>query len=308
MKVFAPNYYKKFHCIADKCKHSCCIGWEIDIDEDTLELYNNVKGTFGDKLRKNIEIDNNCASFKLGENERCPFLNESNLCDIILNLGEDSLCQICSDHPRFRNFYSNRIEMGLGLACEGTTRIIVNGNTSFQLIMLEDAESPTEPYENELDFFKLRADIFEIIDSNSTFEVITETISKKFSIKFPEKSLNEWIDIYLKLERLDDNWDNLLTKAKSHKNTSISIQHQYEKPLKNLLTYFIYRHLGESVYDNNFNGRLLFAFLSCYLISALCNVEDNIEEVARMYSSEIEYSDENLIKLIELLQKESLKV
>ena len=36
MKTYAPKYYQQFHCIADKCKHSCCIGWEIDIDKDVF--------------------------------------------------------------------------------------------------------------------------------------------------------------------------------------------------------------------------------------------------------------------------------
>ena len=35
MKIFAPDYYRDFKCSAGNCKHSCCIGWEIDIDEDT---------------------------------------------------------------------------------------------------------------------------------------------------------------------------------------------------------------------------------------------------------------------------------
>ena len=37
MKLFAPKYYTEFSCIADRCRHSCCIGWEIDIDADTAE-------------------------------------------------------------------------------------------------------------------------------------------------------------------------------------------------------------------------------------------------------------------------------
>ena len=57
MKVFAPNYYKKFSCIADKCKHSCCIGWEIDIDDATSEQYKNINTDFGKKLNNNIVID-----------------------------------------------------------------------------------------------------------------------------------------------------------------------------------------------------------------------------------------------------------
>lgn len=43
MKLYAPEYYKNFKCIADKCEHSCCIGWEIDIDEETLKKYENLE-------------------------------------------------------------------------------------------------------------------------------------------------------------------------------------------------------------------------------------------------------------------------
>ena len=44
MKFRIPKYYKQFHCIADKCKDSCCsAGWEIDIDEESLNLYKSVK-------------------------------------------------------------------------------------------------------------------------------------------------------------------------------------------------------------------------------------------------------------------------
>ena len=51
MTEIFPNYYDKFKCIADKCRHSCCIGWEIDIDDDTMELYNSI----GDEnILKNI--------------------------------------------------------------------------------------------------------------------------------------------------------------------------------------------------------------------------------------------------------------
>ena len=39
MKLCAPKYYKKFRCIADKCEHNCCVGWEIDVDESALEKY-----------------------------------------------------------------------------------------------------------------------------------------------------------------------------------------------------------------------------------------------------------------------------
>ena len=39
MKTVVPSYYKEFRCIADKCNHSCCKGWEIDIDDETYKKY-----------------------------------------------------------------------------------------------------------------------------------------------------------------------------------------------------------------------------------------------------------------------------
>ena len=307
MKVFAPNYYKKFSCIADKCKHSCCIGWEIDIDDATSEQYKNINTDFGKKLNNNIVIDDNYAYFKLRDNDRCPFLNDNNLCEIILNLGENSLCQICSDHPRFRNYYGDRIEMGLGLTCEEVARIIIDEKENFELVEIDENQEICNIYDDEIDFFDIRNQIFEIIENDDNFNSIIEKLFNKFNIKNPGISVCELAEIYYNLERLDDVWGKMLKEIKNFNNIEQSLPCLYEKTLKNLLCYFIYRHLGECIYDGNFKGRLLFAIISCEMISKLTKVGYNIYDVARMYSSEIEYSDENLNKLIEFLQSKSLE-
>ena len=92
MKKLAPNYYKNFSCIADRCKHSCCIGWEIDIDEDSLAYYKSIDGEIGTLLSQNIEDDGENAHFRLvGKEERCPFLQENGLCRMILTLDRKSV-------------------------------------------------------------------------------------------------------------------------------------------------------------------------------------------------------------------------
>ena len=307
MKIFAPNYYKKFSCIADKCKHSCCIGWEIDIDDDTLKQYNSIETEFGKKIKENIDIIDGCACFKLTENERCPFLNQDNLCEIILNVGENSLCQICSDHPRFKNFFGDKIEVGLGLTCEEAARIIVYESETFEIIEIDETDENPTIYEDEIEFFGLRNEIFHIINNEKNFQSIVNELLNKFSIEFPKKSVYEWVDIYTQLEILDDDWMTLLSKLKSSEITQITLSNSLNNELKNLLIYFIYRHLSESIYDGKFNGRLLFAILSCHMISTLTITNHKIEDIARMYSSEIEYSNENLSSLIDLLQIENLE-
>ena len=57
MTEIFPNYYKKFKCIADKCRHSCCVGWEIDIDKDTMRKYSELSHPYGKKIRESIEND-----------------------------------------------------------------------------------------------------------------------------------------------------------------------------------------------------------------------------------------------------------
>jgi len=93
MNLYAPLYYKKFKCIADKCSHSCCIGWEIDIDQSTCEKYACLKGGYGDTVKESIDYADT-PSFKLCKDDRCPHLNGKGLCNIITNLGEDFLFEI----------------------------------------------------------------------------------------------------------------------------------------------------------------------------------------------------------------------
>ena len=80
-----PKFYKNFLCKADKCKHSCCKGWEIDIDEETAGKYLAMTGELGAEIRQNIGKNEDSYFFKLTEDERCPFLQKNGLCKI--NIG-----------------------------------------------------------------------------------------------------------------------------------------------------------------------------------------------------------------------------
>ena len=150
MKVFAPDYYSGFRCIADACRHSCCAGWEIDVDPETLERYRTLEGPLGEKLKRCITSGPE-PHFILSEQERCPFLTDQNLCEIILQAGEGALCQICADHPRFRNYWSDRIEIGLGMACEEAARLILTSSHPLHLVPVseEAEERPMIPSEEE---------------------------------------------------------------------------------------------------------------------------------------------------------------
>ena len=125
MRIVMPDACRDFACLAGACRHNCCLGWEIDVDEAALARYQAVPGALGQRLRDAVDDTGESAHFRLTPEERCPFLNAGNLCDLLIELGEDSLCQICADHPRFRHELSDRTEVGLGLCCEAAARLLL---------------------------------------------------------------------------------------------------------------------------------------------------------------------------------------
>ena len=141
-----PAYYKKFKCIASDCSDNCCIGWEIDIDRISRARYERVSGSFGDRLREGMtESPDGSCSFCLSEGRRCVFLNKDNLCDIIIELGEDALCQICRDHPRYFEWFDDGTkEGGMGLCCEEAARIILTNEEPFSVTETEIRDDEEE--------------------------------------------------------------------------------------------------------------------------------------------------------------------
>lgn len=307
MKLIVPDYYSRFRCIAGDCKHSCCIGWEIDIDEDTLQEYDRVDGTLGQRLQTDIDRSGETAHFILGENERCPFLNKENLCDIIIGLGEQALCDICDAHPRFRNEFSDRTEMGLGLCCEAAAKLILTTDTPMQLTVLEDDGETEETDEAEEYLFAVRRNAFAIAqDREFPLAERMEHLSDFFDFPLPEANPQYWAEVYLALERLDENWTAALESLQSE--FSPKEFPQWESALEQLLVYFLYRHLPAALYDGDVASKIAFAVLSTCMIAWLCAAKDecsfdDLLEFVRMYSSEIEYSDENPETLFDLFRE-----
>ena len=60
MKLYAISGYEQFRCLMSRCTHTCCAGWEIDIDGDTLARYRRTGGDIGKKLREKIDWEAGC--------------------------------------------------------------------------------------------------------------------------------------------------------------------------------------------------------------------------------------------------------
>ena len=299
MKTVVPDYYKDFKCVADKCRHNCCIGWEIDIDPDTLAFYKSLTDDFGKGIMSHIDVDFP-PHFRLAEGDRCPNLRRDGLCEIICRLGEGGICEICREHPRFRYSFKSREEVGLGLCCEEAARLILTRTEKVTLVTSDDGEEV--PFDEEKEFFDFRERIFAIIQNRELdMEERISELTELLGCSLPYTDTAAWCDFFLSLERLDGAWSDMLEKLKASDITDIE-KCTCTLPLESaeqLFTYFIYRHLSPAADGGDVNERVLFALLSFYVIRAVYAVtgEGGIEhlcDVARAYSAEVEYSVENL--------------
>lgn len=312
MKLMAPSYYPAFRCIADKCRHSCCIGWEIDIDPDTRARCRRIPGAFGERLNAAI-MDGEVSSFRLGPDERCPMLNENGLCDLITELGEEALCQICADHPRFRNYFADRTEIGLGLCCEEAARLILGQKSPMRLICLSDDGEPAELPGEEAELLNLRDGLIALMqDSTRPLEDRLDALLHAVDFVLPDR---DWAAVYRGLERLDARWDEVLDSF-PRRISDAAPRELSDCPMppftayENFAVYLLYRHLPGALDDEDVPGRVAFCVLSTRVLMVLCAAKPGCSfadciELARMYSAEIEYSEENMAALLDALWEES---
>lgn len=112
--IIEISNYKKFKCIADKCKLTCCNGWDINIDKKT---YLRWKQTNKDYMLKNVKKSNNEYCINKDTKEQCPFLQEDGLCEIVKKEGENFLSATCNMFPRIENVFRDVIELTLSCSC-----------------------------------------------------------------------------------------------------------------------------------------------------------------------------------------------
>lgn len=141
-----PQYYDKFTCIADRCPDTCCAGWQIVIDDTSLENYGKILGTFGERLQKSIDWEE--GIFRQNQ-RRCAFLNQENLCDLYRELGADSLCDTCRMYPRHVEEYEDLREFSLSLSCPVAAEMILGCKEQVRFLEEEDdVEEQEEEYED----------------------------------------------------------------------------------------------------------------------------------------------------------------
>lgn len=150
--------YNNFKCIAEKCKFTCCSGWDINIDSNTYEKWNKEKNKCKDMLNKLKFIDEDYIIVNKRTSEVCPFLDNKGLCNIVKNNGDEYLSLTCQKFPRVENTFEGIKELTLSCSCPEVVNIIDKIKEEIILVKCDNNDHGDLPIE-----IKIRDTIIKII-------------------------------------------------------------------------------------------------------------------------------------------------
>jgi hypothetical protein len=211
------------------------------------------------------------------------------LCRIITHVGEEYLCDICREHPRFYNFTSVA-EVGIGMSCPEAARVIL---ASPDFAVLEEiGEVEAEEDCNGFDGRADRGEIYAVLqDTAYGYKTALDIIYRKYSVDAGE-------DVRARqllgcMEYLDPDHKQLFMNY-----SSTCRPDGKDEYLKRFLAYLIYRHVSCAVSFDNMRARLCVCILLTTVFESLLTTKLDKTVAARLISEEIEYSEENVDSLI----------
>ncbi len=305
MKNTVPSYFKKFSCIADKCPDTCCAGWEIVADKESLDKYNALHTEYGKKICSLLTVDSDGDTIYKSCNGRCPFLLESGLCEMYIELGHENLCRTCRIFPRHITDFGSRLETGLSFSCPEAARLITESSDpiTFETVETEGNISPNsidpDMYFTLLKARKLAIDILQNrkysierrlinfllfsaeLDKHLKHGEFAEAgkmtdnyslLEEKYKIRPAalKKALKKYFSDFLSLEKLNPMWVGYSSECAFVSVEKIrnlrSLTNAVQWEYEHFAVYLVFRYFMTAVFDYDLLTKAKFTVLSLILI------------------------------------------
>ena len=256
MIIVTPKYYKNFKCIAGDCPDSCCQGWEVDADDESLAYYKTLPNELEIKQRMDSVLDKDefdNVIFRLAPKKRCPFLNDENLCDMHIAIGGEHTPVTCRNFPRFIYDFGGTREIGISFSCPVAADLIYHSEISLDFDTEINADLPTI---NDIDaelFIKLkqaRTKAFQIVQNaeKSLDKRLCELLDFANALQQEIGEYKEggndiaFDEVFNNPELINPEWQEKVRNIKPKKieNTLAN---------ENIASYFIYKYFLLAVYD-----------------------------------------------------------
>lgn len=286
-----PTFYHTFQCKANQCHHTCCQKWTIDVDEETAKLYQTLPTPLGEDLRKFMTVDDEGYYFMFSDKQpTCPLLREDGLCRVVLELGEDSLCDTCHMHPRFYKYIEDLELCGVGLSCEESVEKLLATEGDQLLFTIEDDDDEFTAEDRPV-----LENIFDLLALGINPAICQFTLNH--SIHYCQ----ELVTVYKKTEPIDEEWTNQLAHLEAMlSSTTASTTMDFLKAdtidvsaLNKVYQYILYRQI-DMLAEYSLESLVRYAFDATVFIALLTHQFGNLPEQIRRWSEQIEYDEDNV--------------
>ncbi len=296
MKLVTPSFYKDFECIAGDCPDSCCQGWEVDADKDSLAYYKTISGEIRERIDSVLDKDEfNNTIFRLTKNKRCPFLNDENLCDMHIAIGGEHTPYTCRTFPRFINDFGGTREMGISFSCPVASDMMWELKDPFDFTSeLNDVPPSLNDIDAELYFFLLnsRKKAYSIVQNQDKplNERLKELLDFGLEIQNEIDSYDEgesgidFFEIFKNPEVINEEW---VQKVNSANKEGLVLN---TKSNENIAMYFLFRYFLNAVYDYDVLSKIKMAVVGVLVPTYFGNDAWTIH----LWSKETEHSDVNM--------------
>ncbi|WP_447411213.1 flagellin lysine-N-methylase [Clostridium perfringens] len=286
----------------------------------------------------NLSESEKIESFSFRENESGDFYilseNENRECFDLRN----SECSECSN-SEVESFIEEEDYFDEGIDEEVLSEFLECRNIVFNIIERNDLDLGTKA-SLALEFVKEVQNKIDLGDMDEIPELMEEYRNENFintlieelegfkgkeSIK--HKNLCEYLKIYKSIKHINSNDPLGLEKAlkcfegneefylQKHKEFNEYYKENLYK-FKNILVYFIFRYFMKAIFDYDVSAKIKLGIISTLMIKELAVVrfiennneftEEDMVEVSRIYSKDIEHSDENIENLQEIFETEEI--
>lgn len=317
MLLRVPDYDEAFHCLAGACPHTCCAGWEVELDDDTVARYAAVPSKLGQRLRAAMETDEAGVVCFASNGGRCPFLDGENLCEIHRKLGEAATSATCRAHPRFTEEFGPLREISLTASCPAAAELLLGSVRPLTFVTreLSEREEPGDEWLAPLltlreriltmlrdrtvplpirlaDCLRLSREAQLLLDDDraDALPALAGAWSGSCAAMEPESpELFPYALRVLKaLERSEADWFGVLAAAETAEGPVPD-----DCLLERIAAYFVFRWLLKAVNDGDVLGRMALCVFSVLVIRRLAAVTE-LSDALERYCREIEHSEENL--------------
>ena len=298
--------------IAGACPDSCCKEWDVQVDDVSADLYRNLTGPLGDRLREVLSTEDGETVMTIIDG-RCPMWRADGLCRIQAELGEEALCKTCREFPRLTHDYGDFVELQLELSCPEAAKHILSQSCPHTVTIETEGGEEAEYDEEAMTVLKTtREQALELLSdlSRPVPEALAAALlygyqaqseldgeeAQSFDADTALNNIREFIksgdcheitSFFRTLEILTPEWQTLLQSPSPAPWTD---HHRA------LAAYLTQRYWLQAVSDYDLYCRVKFIIIACLLVKYLGG---DIFRTAQLFSKEIENSIDNVEAILD---------